>query len=51
MKQGLIKNPEEFNVQGSRFKVLDEKELERAKQFILEQKKYLDEKNNEIVII
>jgi hypothetical protein len=62
LKQGNIRNPEEFNFSGSRFKVLDEKEysfiymnhcsrLEKAKQFIIEQKRYLEDKNDEIVIL
>lgn len=62
MKQNNIRNPEELAGTNSRFKLLDDKEyiyflkmlkksrLEKVKQFLQEQKRYLEEKNGEIVV-
>jgi len=63
VKQNNIKNPEELGP-GSRFKAMDDKEyffhhqnltyhdrLDKVKQFLQDQRKYLEEKNTEIVNI
>jgi len=49
IKQNNIKDPEHFGP-GSRFKIMDDKELDKVKQFLQDQKKYLEEKNTEIEI-
>jgi hypothetical protein len=49
VKANNFKPLEEFNYKFSKFKLMDDTELEKARQFLMEQKTFLEEKGKEIV--